>query len=162
MPIAGEEFLFEMTTNCLLPPNARGVPQWVSDQTGEKLMMKLPRQFQDLFSDGRALDEKHGQALARWARGTPNAGGTEPREGSAAPLDTEKPPAASKKLSAQQWADQAVAEIVRLKTTEAVSAWVATNQARLDKMATANVTIANKLQDIINEQMDACNVLAAG
>jgi hypothetical protein len=81
MPIAGEELLFEMTVNCLLPPKSGGVPQWRSDQVGEKMMMKLPSQFEAIFSDSKPLDENMGHALAAWARG-----------GTAAPsVTTDKP-----------------------------------------------------------------------
>lgn len=70
MPIAGEELLFEMTVNCLLMPKSNGVPTWRSDQVGERLMMKLPRQFESIFTDGRPLDEAAGRALAEWAKGS--------------------------------------------------------------------------------------------
>jgi hypothetical protein len=69
MPIAGDEFLFEMTVNCLLLPNAGGIPTWASENVGEKQMMKLPMQFRDLFADRKPLDENIGRALAEWARG---------------------------------------------------------------------------------------------
>lgn len=69
MPIAGEEFVFEMTANCLLPPHADGVPDWQSEYVGERMMMKLPAQFRDLLSTGKALDEATGKILAEWARG---------------------------------------------------------------------------------------------
>jgi ABC-type oligopeptide transport system ATPase subunit len=69
MPIAGEEFLFEMTLNCLLLPKANGVPTWRSDQLGEKMMMKLPGQFEPLFEGNKPLDEEVGRSLAEWARG---------------------------------------------------------------------------------------------
>ena len=69
MPIAGEELMFEMTLNCLLLPKAGGVPTWRSDHIGEKLMMKCPQQFGDLFSETKPLDESIGQSLAEWARG---------------------------------------------------------------------------------------------
>lgn len=71
MPIAGEEFVFEMTMNCLLLPGAAGVPQWQSGYPGERAMMKLPRQFESVMADGRQLDEGIGQQLAEWARGVP-------------------------------------------------------------------------------------------
>jgi ABC-type dipeptide/oligopeptide/nickel transport system ATPase subunit len=77
MPVAGEELLFEMTANCLLMPKSNGVPTWRSDQVGEKMMMKLPRQFQALFADGKPLDENTGRALAQWAAGT----GSPPQSG---------------------------------------------------------------------------------
>jgi hypothetical protein len=69
MPIAGDELLFEMTTNCLLLPKAGGVPTWRSDQIGEKLMMKLPKQFEAVFEKSKPLDEEIGRKLAEWAKG---------------------------------------------------------------------------------------------
>jgi hypothetical protein len=69
MPIAGEELLFEQTVNCLLLPKSGGVPTWRSDQVGERLMMKLPRQFESLFAEQKPLDESIGRALATWAKG---------------------------------------------------------------------------------------------
>src|SRR5215469_1213565 len=70
MPVAGDELLYEMTVNCLLPPKSNGVPQWRSDMIGEKLMMKLPAQFTDIFAENKSLDEDIGQSLALWAKGT--------------------------------------------------------------------------------------------
>lgn len=69
MPIAGEEFVFEMTMNALLLPGSAGVPVWQSEYPGERAMMKLPRQFMATMEDGRQLDEGIGQSLAEWARG---------------------------------------------------------------------------------------------
>lgn len=73
MPIAGEEFVFEMTMNALLLPGSAGVPVWKSEYPGERAMMKLPRQFIGTMADGRQLDEGIGQSLAEWARGKPPA-----------------------------------------------------------------------------------------
>jgi len=75
MPIAGEEFVFEMTVNCLLLPGARGVPTWRPEEPGEKEMIKLPEQFRELFSKDVALSEDTGQALAKWAAGSVAEGG---------------------------------------------------------------------------------------
>lgn len=70
MPIAGEEFVFEMTANCLLLPNSGGVPCWKSDYSGESAMMKLPEQFKKvLTADKEPLSESVGVQLAQWARG---------------------------------------------------------------------------------------------
>lgn len=69
MPIAGEEWVYEMTANILLYPGSGGVPTWITDEVGEKQMMKLPVQFRGLFAARRPLDEAHGKALAEWARG---------------------------------------------------------------------------------------------
>lgn len=70
MPIAGEEFVFEMALCCLLLPGAKGVPTWQSDYPGERMMMKLPGQFVDLFGEVKQLDEDTGTKLAQWAAGT--------------------------------------------------------------------------------------------
>lgn len=69
MPLAGDDLLFEMTVNMLLLPRADGVPTWRSDAVGERLMMKLPKQFRSIFTDGRTLDEPAGELMARWAAG---------------------------------------------------------------------------------------------
>lgn len=68
-PIASESWIFEMTANFLLPPGSKGVPQWTPEQPAERAMIKLPTQFQALFSQSRALDEEHGEAIAKWASG---------------------------------------------------------------------------------------------
>jgi AAA domain len=70
MPIAGDEFLYEMTVCCLLMPVAGGVPTWASKMPGEARMIKPAKQFAEVFGgDRRPLDEKHGVGLALWARG---------------------------------------------------------------------------------------------
>jgi ABC-type dipeptide/oligopeptide/nickel transport system ATPase subunit len=69
MPIAGDEFAYEMTVNCALHPASGGVPTWDSEMPGERAMMKLPRQFEALFSELRPLCEEIGEAMARWAAG---------------------------------------------------------------------------------------------
>lgn len=69
MPIAGEEFLFEQTVNCLLLPKSNGVPTWRSDSIGERMMLKLPRQFEAIFAESAPLSEDIGRQLAEWAKG---------------------------------------------------------------------------------------------
>jgi hypothetical protein len=69
MPIAGEEWVYEMALNCMLEPRSDGVPTWRSDHVGEKLMMKLPAQFKDIFAERQPLSEDIGRKLAEWARG---------------------------------------------------------------------------------------------
>lgn len=69
MPIAGDEFVFEMTVNALLLPGARGVPTWQTENVGERMMIKPARQFDHLFANPKPLDEATGRALAEWARG---------------------------------------------------------------------------------------------
>jgi hypothetical protein len=69
MPIAGEEFVYEMTLNALLLPASNGRPAWQSDMPGERAMMKLPRQFAEVFAQSPQLTEDVGVELARWSAG---------------------------------------------------------------------------------------------
>lgn len=71
MPIAGEEFLYEMTVTGLLYPGSNGIPMWNPTMPGEKTMMKLPEQFLGMINDGKQLSEDHGHKLAEWAKGVP-------------------------------------------------------------------------------------------
>jgi hypothetical protein len=80
-PVAGPEFLFELTCCALLKPGVQGVPTWASVLPGEHAAIKLPKQFEAVFAPGDALSEIHGEALARWAAGEapPNAALPTPR-----------------------------------------------------------------------------------
>lgn len=71
MAIAGEEFIYEMTINCVLYPGSRGTPSWNPDPdlAGETKMVKLPEQFTSIFAKPRSLDEDIGEAMAQWAAG---------------------------------------------------------------------------------------------
>jgi ABC-type dipeptide/oligopeptide/nickel transport system ATPase subunit len=70
MAIAGEEFIYEMTINMLLPPACDGKPDWFPTMPGEQMQVKLPMQFKELFSgDTRQLDEDAGEAMAQWGAG---------------------------------------------------------------------------------------------
>lgn len=98
MPIAGEEFLFEQTVNCLLLPKSGGVPTWRSENVGERLMMKLPEQFRDIFTDNKPLDRDIGRALAVWAKGstaTPRPGQAAAQATSPALSPEGKPPSSA-------------------------------------------------------------------
>lgn len=69
LPIAPAEILFACSVKCLLPPFGQGVPIWQSEKVGEGFLLKLPRQFKPLFTEGRALSAEIGEALARWSLG---------------------------------------------------------------------------------------------
>lgn len=77
-PISGDEFIYEMTLQCLLKPGSNGVPAWDSDYDSERAIMKLPAQFVEFFTvskDGarefkrEQLSEEMGAKLAQWAIG---------------------------------------------------------------------------------------------
>jgi energy-coupling factor transporter ATP-binding protein EcfA2 len=76
--IAGDEFAYEMTTRCLLPPGCQGVPDWSNDA----FVMGVPKlmsDHSDILPDGVQLDESIGERLAKWAAGgVPAAATTTP------------------------------------------------------------------------------------
>lgn len=76
--IAGEEFVYEMTSRLLLPPGASGVPSF-DKSAFEHNAAKLQEQHRDMFIDGKPLDEVTGERLAHWAAGTA-ASSSGPRE----------------------------------------------------------------------------------
>lgn len=83
MPISGDEWVFEMTLHCLLYPGSGGVPTWSPEHPGERVMTKLPKQFEDYLLGRRGpIDEEVGRHLAEWAKG-----GTAPK-----PKQAEPPP----------------------------------------------------------------------
>lgn len=67
-PIAGDEFSFEMTVRCLLPPGVNGIPDW-SDEAFKYLTAKREAQHIPLIPDGQQLNEDVGERFALWARG---------------------------------------------------------------------------------------------
>lgn len=69
MPIASDEFIYEMTTNILLYPGSRGVPTWQTQRSGEADVIKLPDQFQDMFGARAQLSEEMGEKMALWSTG---------------------------------------------------------------------------------------------
>jgi hypothetical protein len=86
-PIAGDEFVFEMTLNALLMPASGGVPEWNPQEVGERKMTKLPEQFRSLKGSTVPIDEELGRNLAKWARGGKKAPPPPP------PPETDLPPA---------------------------------------------------------------------
>ena len=69
MPIAGDEFVYEMTACALLEPGANGVPNWNPDMPGSKTIVKRPKQFTSLLQGKEQLSEDLGEKMARWAKG---------------------------------------------------------------------------------------------
>lgn len=73
MAIGGGEWMFEMTSQCLLLPMSNGVPTWTSTMDGEKETIKLPKQFINVLGGSPQLTEEIGEAMAKWAAGAKSA-----------------------------------------------------------------------------------------
>jgi hypothetical protein len=70
MPIAGPEYAYEMTALGVLPPGAKGVPDWTCSDPGSEMVIKRPAQFERILVPGQQLSEDMGEAMARWAQGS--------------------------------------------------------------------------------------------
>lgn len=72
-PIAPLEIVHTLDLTCLLPPRANGVPVWESPKEGEDFVIKLPEFLAPFITRGAPLDERLGEALARWQEGGSSA-----------------------------------------------------------------------------------------
>lgn len=105
MPVAGEEFVYEMSLNCLLMPSSGGVPSWQPAEKGEKAIIKLPGQFRSIFAENQPLSENIGEELAKWAAGGVSAkaiapAATNPDPQSASPFNDDEFTDVMERLSA--------------------------------------------------------------
>jgi hypothetical protein len=78
MPIAGEEFVYEMLVSFLLLPGSNGCPTYSSDYQDEQNMIKVPGAFMDILKPKVQLSEDIGQALAEWSMGRPAKSSVDP------------------------------------------------------------------------------------
>jgi len=135
MPIAGEEWVYEMALNCMLEPRSDGVPTWRTDHVGERMMMKLPKQFKDIFAERAPLSEDIGRQLATWARG----GTASPRPVDGHAADPAASPARSPAPGeAADVAARLMSEINKLGTLAACKTWSATNKATIKALSKAD------------------------
>ena len=90
VPIAGEEFVFESALSMLFHPNGGGVPVWAPDLPGERIAVKLPKQFEWLRDQRGPVSRKDGARLAEWARG--GVVTAMPKAAAQPPSQPQKPP----------------------------------------------------------------------
>lgn len=178
MPIAGPEFVFEMTLQALLLPGSGGVPTWRPEMPGERAMVKLPAHFRSMFEGaGRPLDEDTGAALAQWARGDgatrPAASSPEARNGGAGgPAPSPAPPAISfagvaldpaspealqipiplEEMESGDWRKFAAAlgEAVKAAPVHLKSAWLERNAPELLRLKALHPNWVSALHDLVS------------
>lgn len=125
MPIAGEEWVYEMALNCMLEPRSEGVPTWRSDHIGERMMMKLPTQFKDVFAERQPLSEDIGRKLATWQRGgtpSPRAATPGSSAGPASPQDLQPHAGPADEITASDW-DASLTDAATRGTKALEEAW---------------------------------------
>lgn len=119
MPLAGEDWVYEMALNCMLEPRSDGVPTWRCDHIGSRMMMKLPEQFKGIFAESAPLSEEIGRKLAQWAKGGTATASPTSREGSLPDPAPERSVPVEPPAGAEQSAQDILAEIERGLTTAA-------------------------------------------
>ena len=159
VPICEKRLMYEMTLSFVLTPQAPGVP----------IPIKLQAQHRAAVPLDKPLSEETGQALAEWARGGKSSAPAEKAAGGKTVAGPDQPAAASPLVatpaapkSPAAWAAESAGNIKRCKTMAALNDWLKENEKKLDQLVRKEPSLANKLQDIINERTDALNVLAAG
>lgn len=90
MPIAGPEFVYEMSLSILMLPGARGVPSWNPEHPGERIAVKVPNQFKWIMDERGPVTRGMGARMAEWAKGGVTAV-KEPAKKSEKPTPAKKP-----------------------------------------------------------------------
>ncbi len=69
-PIAGKEYVFDMSVSALLYPGSEGKAYFRTGKHGEDMMTKIIEPLKHIFpTDGIQLTEDIGEQLAQWAKG---------------------------------------------------------------------------------------------
>lgn len=68
-PIGATDVIYDLLFKCLLPPMGDGRPVWSPSEPAEKLLVKLPGWFREMFDQHPQIDEELGELIARWAAG---------------------------------------------------------------------------------------------
>lgn len=132
VPIAGEEFVFEAALSMLFHPNSGGVPTWAPELPGERIAVKLPKQFEWLREHRGPIDRRVGAKLAEWARG----GSAKPVAATKAPPPEEAPADEPHVTVAVSLADRAARFEAALRAAPDAAArakaWTAASNLRTD------------------------------
>lgn len=92
-PIGAEDIVYDLLFKCLLPPMGDGRPNWTPSEQAEKLLVKQPGWFREMFASQPQLNEDLGEMIGRWAAGE-DISSPDSRAATSSPR-TPPPPAAS-------------------------------------------------------------------
>lgn len=68
-PIGASDVIYDLLFKCLLPPMGDGRPVWSPSEPAEKLLVKQPGWFREMFAAHPQIDEELGELIGRWAAG---------------------------------------------------------------------------------------------
>lgn len=133
-PIAPPEIVHSMTLFCLLPIRSDGVPMWRGNTAYEDFSIKLPRQFQGIFPEGKRLDADMGFRMSEWAMG--DAGDNSQKQPALDPID--------------EYAKELGRNLKSMTFTELGEWWQATADQRkdfpADRLAKMDAAVAKALE----------------
>ena len=150
MPICEKRFMFEMTCSMTLSPETPGCPR-------DDLPHKIQEQHRGVFTPRQPITEKHGEALAAWAKG----GASKPA--ASVPVATPSGPprlieVPTDAAGAHQWAEwgKAFADAIKGAATLAdVDGWMVANAMPLLHMAEASPKMRERINAIAAERIAA-------
>jgi hypothetical protein len=138
VPIGGDDFVYECTLATLLPPAAKGVPNWKPELVGERRMVKVPEQFHSVEElQGVPLDEALGEQLARWALGGKRAATSASPEPAADQTQQSAPSRSgpkSNKDKAVDWVDWFIGELKLCDDAAGIQQLRDENSATIDRL----------------------------
>lgn len=160
VPIGGDDFVYECTLATLLPPAARGVPKWSSDLPGEKMMIKVPEQFESLMSlEDRKLDEEIGGRLAKWAEG-PSAGGSGPKPSAGSDQSGGGEPTTGTKSRAEAWVEWLEAELAKCETSGEINLLRSEIDDTMNKLRKSNEDLFRRADTAISNRLASIDLPA--
>lgn len=146
VPMAAPELSFEMSLSMLFLPNSRGKPTWHTDFVGERVGIKLPRQFEWLLEHKGPINAQVGRRLAEWAQGTQQK-----------PTDAPKQPASVEQADTPDTAPTyaLIDAKGQAHDMENIEAWMRNVRKAIVKFATPQ-----QVSDFIARNADAMAVIA--
>lgn len=159
VPIAGEEFVFEMSLSALFHPGSKGVPTWNPDLPGEKIAVKIPRQFEWLREQKGPLSRETGKALAEWARGpatpkqperTPEPQHVEQPASSFMIVDQEGNPHDME--NAGNWKDKIGKAIGKFTTSSQIVSFISRNTGAIADAALTHSDVADEVRVMLMDR----------
>jgi energy-coupling factor transporter ATP-binding protein EcfA2 len=149
--IAGDEFAFEMTTMCILPPRAEGVPDWKAPAA------KIEKQHKAIFGEGKAITSEMGRQLAELARhpfgsAKPTAPAPQqPAQSNESDFPGDQP---SKTQTTKKTPAMIIEEIGKAETVEAVDAIIGREKSALEYLKEHRPETYDKIMEKAAERKD--------
>jgi len=139
--ICNQNFLFEVTVSFRLAADRKGIID-----LSDKKSFKMEGVHQSIFRDGELLSEKHGEALAAWARG---AAAQPMAPTTAAPAEIHMPLDFDGTPDWTAWLKLAGAAIRSAPDAEWLAEWDTLNRSRIEGLREVSAANADRLAKLL-------------